>query len=364
MQEDNNDINQEKLDEFVEKVINDLGATMNSALVFVGDKLGLYKAMSKANSPLTSEVLAKRTETNERYVREWLAAQTCSGYILYDPQANTYSLPAEHALVLADENSPTNLSGLFQHIISAIKTESSVTDAFRTGGGIDWSEHDYDFFEGQERFSRPNYQRNLVDSWIPALDNGLVEDKLKAGGAKVADIGCGYGTSTIIMAKAFPNSTFIGFDYHQPSIEKARKIAAREGLIEDRVRFEVASSTEFPGSEYDLTTLFDCFHDMGDPIAVAKHIRDVLKQIDGVCMIVEFPFSDRLEDNKLNLLARAAYAASVFICLPASLAQKGAAGLGLLPGESKIREIMQAAGFTKFRRSFQSTFNMILEAHP
>jgi SAM-dependent methyltransferase len=267
-------------------------------------------------------------------------------------------------LVLADENSTANLLGLFQHFISAVKTESVLTQAFRTGNGIDWSRHDNDFFEGQERFSRPNYENNLVQNWIPALDNGKVENKLKEGGAKVADIECGHGISTIIMAKAFPNSTFIGFDYHQPSVEKARQNAAKAGLG-NKVKFEIASSAEFPGYDYDLVTFFDCFHDMGNPLAVAKHVREILEQKDGTCMIVEFPFSDRLQDNLLlNPLARAAYAASVFICLPASLSQKGSAGLGLLPGEAKIRNIMEDAGFRKFRCAFQSTLNMVLEAHP
>jgi 2-polyprenyl-3-methyl-5-hydroxy-6-metoxy-1,4-benzoquinol methylase len=272
MQKDK-DISQEKLDAFTEKVITELGATLNSALVFVGDKLGLYKAMAKADCPITSEELAKLTETNERYVREWLAAQACSDYIKYDRQTNTYSLPPEHALVLVDENSPANLLGLFQHFISAVKTESALTEAFRTGSGIDWSIHDNDFFEGQERFSRPNYENNLVQNWIPTLNNGMVENKLKEGGAKVADIGCGHGISTIIMAKAYPNSTFIGFDYHQPSIERAHQKAVKAGLG-NSVKFEVAASTEFPGHDYDLVTLFDCFHDMGDPLAVAKHVRE------------------------------------------------------------------------------------------
>jgi ubiquinone/menaquinone biosynthesis C-methylase UbiE len=361
MQKDK-DISQEKLDIFTEKVITELGATLNSALVFVGDKLGLYKAMAKAAGPITSEELAKRTETNERYIREWLAAQVCSNYIVYDRKTNTYSLPPEHALVLVDENNPFNLMGLFQHIISAVKTESSLTEAFRTGSGIDWSRHDNDFFEGQERFSRPNYKNNLVQKWIPALDSGMVEIKLKEGGAKVADIGCGHGISTMIMAKAYPNSTFTGFDYHQPSIEKARQRAAKAGFG-NRVKFEIASSAEFPGDDYSLITFFDCFHDMGNPLAVAKHAREALKQKNGTCMIIEFPFSDRLQDNLLNPLARAAYAASVFICFPASLAQKGSAGLGLIPGEAKIRDIMRDAGFTKFKCSFQNTRNMVLEAH-
>lgn len=357
-------ISQEKLDAFTEKVITELGATLNSALVFVGDKLGLYKAMARADSAITSDELAKRTKTNERYVREWLAVQACSDYIVYDKQTNTYSLPPEHALVLADENSPANLLGLFQHFISAVKTESALTEAFRTGSGIDWSIHDNDFFEGQERFSCPNYENNLVRNWIPALDNGKVENRLKEGGARVGDIGCGHGISTIIMAKAYPNSTFIGFDYHEPSVKKARQKAAKAGLG-NRVKFEVASSSEFTGDGYDLITFFDCFHDMGDPLAVAKHARDVLKQKDGTCMIVEFPFSDRLQDNfLLNPLARAAYAASVFICLPASLAQKGSAGLGLLPGEGKIRDIMMDAGFTRFSCAYKSVLNMVLEGHP
>jgi ubiquinone/menaquinone biosynthesis C-methylase UbiE/uncharacterized protein YggL (DUF469 family) len=361
---DKEDISRKEIDAFTEKVINDLGATLNSGLVFVGDKLGLYKAMAKAEGPITSEELAKHTKTNERYVREWLAAQVCSDYVLYDGKTDSYSLSPEQALVLADENSPSNLMGLYQHFISAIKTESALTEAFRTGSGIDWSKHDSDFFEGQERFSRPNYENNLVQNWIPALDNGKVENKLKEGGAKVADIGCGHGISTIIMAKAYPDSTFIGFDYHQPSIAKARQQTAKADLG-NRLKFEIASSTDFPGHDYDLITFFDCFHDMGNPLAVAKHAREVLKQKDGTCMVVEFPFSDRLQDNLLfSPLTRAAYAASVFICLPASLAQKGSAGLGLLPGETKIVEIMKEAGFTKFRRAFRSPLNMVIEAHP
>lgn len=349
-------VDQAKLEQFVGKAVGDLGAALTAALVVIGDKLGLYKAM--VAGPLTSTELAARTGTTERYVREWLNAQAAAGYITYNPDSGRYSLTEEQAIALADETSPAFVLGGFQAMTAAMKAEPKLAEAFRTGEGLGWHEHDPALFEGTERFFRPGYNANLVKSWIPALDG--VEAKLEKG-ARVADVGCGHGASTIIMAKAFPRSQFVGFDYHKGSIERARKTATDAG-VGDRVRFEVAAAKEYPGTGYDLVTFFDCLHDMGDPVGAAAHVRSTL-DADGTWMVVE-PFAkDRVEEN-LNPVGRVYYSASTMICTPASLAQEVGLALGAQAGESKLREVITAGGFRRVRRATETAFNLVLEARP
>ena len=350
-------IDQEKLNQFLQRAMDDFGATYQAALVVIGDKLGLYKALVQAG-PQTSAELAKRTSTAERYVREWLAAQAAGGYVTYDPATSRYSLSEEQAFALADENSPAFMPGAFQSATAAIKAEPKITEAFRTGAGVGWHEHDPGMFQGVARFFRPYYAANLVSSWIPALDG--VEAKLREG-IRVADVGCGYGSSTIFMAQAYPRSTFVGFDFHPPLIEQAGK-AAREAGVADRVRFAVAKAKDYPGRDYDFVTFFDCLHDMGDPIGAAAHVLETLKK-DGTWMIVE-PFAhDRVEDN-LTPIGRIFYAASTFICTPASLSQEVGLALGAQAGEARLREVLTAGGFTRFRRATETPFNLVFEARP
>jgi SAM-dependent methyltransferase len=347
-------INEGKLHEFMGKAVGDIGAAMSAALVVIGDKLGLYKAMAGAG-PLTPAELAGRTKTAERYVREWCANQAAGGYLTYDPANGTYTLPEEQAFALADENSPAFLPGAFQIIGAVIRAEQRIAENFRSGDGMAWGEHHHCLFEGTERFFRPNYNANLIGNWIPALDG--VEAKLKRG-AKAADVGCGHGASTILMAQAFPNSQFFGFDYHEPSITVARKRAEKAGVA-DRITFTTARSTDYPGSDYDLVAHFDCLHDMGDPIGAAKHVRKTLAA-DGTWMIIE-PFAgDRVEEN-LNPIGRVFYAASTMVCVPASLSERGPA-LGTQAGEARLRDVVTAGGFTRFRRATQTPFNLVLEA--
>ncbi|MFN0151927.1 MAG: class I SAM-dependent methyltransferase [bacterium] len=350
-------INEEKLNAFVGKAVGDIGATLHSALVVIGEKLGLYRAMALAG-PMTSAELAHKTGTTERYVREWLAAQAASGYAMYDPASQKYHLTEEQAFALTNENGPAYLPGAFQLVTSVLRDEPKIAEAFRTGQGVGWHEHDPGLFEGTERFFRPNYIGNLVSSWIPALDG--VEAKLREG-ALVADVGCGYGASTILMGQAYPNSRFIGFDYHGPSIDWATK-RAKEAGVADRVTFEVASAKNFPGNAYDLVAVFDCLHDMGDPVGAAAHVLRSLKK-DGTWMIVE-PFAgDHVEDN-LNPVGRVFYCASTLICTPASLSQEVGLGLGAQAGEARLREVVTKDGFTQFRRATQTPFNLVLEARP
>ncbi len=360
----NNNIDEAKLKEFMGKVVNDLGATESTVLVIIGDKLGLYKAMADSK-PVTPAELANRTGTTERYIREWLTNQAAGGYISYDPNTAKYTLPPEQAIALANENSPVFSLGGFQGAMAFFRDEPKITEAFRTGKGVDWGDHDPNLYEGTERFFKPNYIANIVSSWIPSLDAGKVEEKLKrASGAKVADVGCGHGISTILMAKAYPNSKFIGFDYHKPSIEVARKRAKEEGLSEDRITFEVASSTDFPSKEgegYDLVAFFDCLHDMGDTSGAASHVLQTLKP-DGTWMIVEPFANDKVEDN-LNPIGRMLYAVSTVVCVPASLAHNGPA-LGAQAGERRISELVKAVGFKHFKRATQTPFNLIYEAKP
>jgi SAM-dependent methyltransferase len=348
-------IDQAKLEKFMGQAVGEIGGAMNAALVIVGDKLGLYKAMAGAG-PMTAGELAQKTGTMERYVREWLSAQAAGGFVTYDAVAERFTLPDEQALALAVEDSPVYLPGAYQVIASIIKDEPQITEAFRTGAGVGWHQHCTDLYQGTERFFRPNYAANLVNSWIPALDG--VEAKLKSG-AKVADVGCGHGASTVLMAKAYPKSKFVGFDYHAPSIEFAWKSAEKAGL-HDQVGFQVAWAKEFPGKGYDLVAFFDCLHDMGDPVGAAAHVRQTLAP-GGVWMIVE-PFAhDRLEQN-LNPVGRVFYSASTMVCTPASRAQEVGLALGAQAGEARMREVVLQGGFKSFRRATETPFNLVFEA--
>jgi 2-polyprenyl-3-methyl-5-hydroxy-6-metoxy-1,4-benzoquinol methylase len=343
-----------KLDAFMGKAVVDIGAAMHATLIVIGDKLGLYKAMAGAG-PLTSAELAAKTKTSERYIREWLNANAASGYVTYDAATKRFELQPEQGFALT----VLDLPGAF-HIISAcFKDEPKITQAFRTGEGVGWHEHDANLFFGTERFFRPNYEQNLLSSWIPALEG--VGDKL-TNGASVADVGCGHGASTMLMAKAFAKSRFCGFDYHSGSIEYARHVAGRDGLL-DQINFEVASSKSYPvNGGYDLVTFFDCLHDMGDPKGAAKHVLSSLKP-DGTWMIVE-PFAgDKPEENH-NPVGRIFYSASTMICTPASLAQEVGAALGAQAGEERIRDVVTSAGFKRFRRAAQTPFNLVYEARP
>jgi SAM-dependent methyltransferase len=349
-------MNQEKLEGFVHKALGDLGSALTASLVVIGDKLGLYRGMAAAG-PVTPAELAKRTETNERSVREWLNAQAAAGYIDYDKSTGRYTLPAEHAVALTDEESPACVLGGFQGMTAAMRAAPKVTEAFRSGKGVGWHEHDPDLFEGTERFFRPGYNAHLISEWIPALAG--VDAKLKKG-AHVADIGCGFGASTIIMAKAYPNSTFVGFDYHSPSIEKARQRANAAGVGE-RVKFEIATAKTFEGT-YDLAACFDCLHDMGDPVGAAAHIRSRLAK-DGTWMLVEPRAGDHVQDN-LNPLGRLFYSVSTLVCTQASLSQEVGAALGAQAGEARLHDVCTQAGFTRFRRATDTPFNLVFDVKP
>ena len=351
-------IDEQKLQEFMQKAIVDIAGSYSSMLIILGERLGLYKAMAEAGHPITSEELAKKTNTHERYVREWLANQAAGGYVTYNPEDGKYTLPPEQAMALADENSPVYIHGAYQSLRSLFKDEEKFVEMFKSGKGFRWGEHHHDLFEGTARFFKPSYVGNLVNSWIPSLDK--VEGKLKQG-AKVADIGCGYGISTILMAKAYPNSQFYGFDNHVPSIEKAKDEARKEGVLENTGFISVSAGDKSIGNDYDLITFFDCLHDMGDPIGAMRFAKQSLKS-DGTCMIIEPMANDRVEDN-LTLIGRTFYAASTLVCVPNSLADNGPA-LGAQAGEKRIKEIVEAAGFTKFRRATQTPFNIIYEVKP
>jgi len=350
-------IDERKLEEVVGRFATDLGAVTHAATVLIGDELGLYKAMADGEQ-ITAAELARRTGTDERYMQEWLSAQAASGYVEYDPGTKTFRLPAEQAFALTDEHNPLFVPGGIQLAAAMIKDAGLVSEAIRTGEGLGWHEHDHDLFEGVERFFRPNYIGSLLGSWIPALDG--VEDKLRRG-AKVADIGCGHGASTILMATEYPGSTFVGFDYHEGSVEAAREAASRAG-ISDRCDFQVAPAKEYRGLDYDFVTVFDALHDMGDPVGAAAHVRRSLKP-DGTWMIVEPYAGDRLEDN-LNPVGRIFYSASTTICVPNSRDQEVGLALGAQAGEQRVREVVTAGGFSSFRRVAETPFNLVYEARP
>jgi len=349
-------INETKLNDFMGRFVGDLGAVMHAATIVVGDQLGLYKRL--ADGPTDVESLARLTETDPRYLREWLSAQAASGYVQYDAATQRFSLSEEQSFALAQEGSPAFIPGAFQIAVAQFKAIPKMMQAMRTGLGLGWHEHDAALFHGTERFFRPGYAANLVSNWLPALEG--VEARLKAG-ARVADIGCGHGASTIIMAQAHPSSTFVGFDYHEPSIQHARKAASDAGVA-GRVSFEVARAQDFPGMDYDLVAMFDCLHDMGDPVGAAAHVRTSLKP-EGTWLIVEPFANDRLEDN-LNPVGRIFYSASTFICTPASRSQEVGACLGAQAGEQRLREVVTQGGFKRFRRAAETPFNLVLEARP
>lgn len=350
-------MDQQRLDQFMGKMVGDLGAAVSAALVVVGDKLGLYKSLAEGG-PQTPAQLAERAGARERYVREWLNAQAASGYVDYDAASGAYSLNDEQAMVFAREGEPTFMAGGFEIVASLFRDEPRITEAFKSGEGVGWHEHDKCLFRGTERFFRAGYNAYLVDAWLPALEG--VVDKLKTG-ARVADIGCGHGASTVIMAKAFPKSEFFGFDYHGPSIERAAAIAGEEGVAAN-THFSVASAKGFEGEGFDLACIFDALHDMGDPVGAAAHIRQALKP-DGTWLLVE-PFAhDRAEDNH-NPVGRIFYSASTMICTPASLSQEVGLGLGAQAGEARLRSVCTEAGFTRFRRVAETPFNLIFEVRP
>jgi 2-polyprenyl-3-methyl-5-hydroxy-6-metoxy-1,4-benzoquinol methylase len=350
-------INQDKLHEFLGKAIVDFGATFNAALIRIGDRLGLYKALAAGGAQTPAE-LAKRTGTAERYVREWLSAQAAGGYVTYESSTGKFHLSEEQAFAMADETSPVFLPGAFQVALAAVKAEELLTERFKSGTGLGWHEHHPELFVGTERFFRPGYAANLISTWIPALEG--VDARLKSG-ARVADVGCGLGASTVLMAKSYPKSEFAGFDYHDKSIETARQ-RAKDAGVGNRIRFEVAKAKDYPGKDYDFVTFFDCLHDMGDPAGASAHVHSTLKK-DGTWMIVE-PFAgDKLEDN-LNPIGRAFYGASTLLCTPASLSQEVGLALGAQAGEKRLREVVTSGGFSRFRRATQTPFNLIFEARP
>jgi ubiquinone/menaquinone biosynthesis C-methylase UbiE len=348
-------IDETRLNETLQKMLEDIGAAMSASLVVIGDKLGLYKVLAQGG-PMTPLELAKATGTNERYVREWLANQAAGGYVTYDAKRQNYSLSPEQASLLADETSLHFIPGAFEIIASTVRDEHRIEQRFRTGGGLAWGDHDPALFHGTERFFGPTYAAHLVKAWIPSLQG--VEEKLKKG-IGVADMGCGHGVSTILMAKAYPNSRFTGYDAHEGSIRVAREKARAAGL-EDRVQFKVGKAEEFPGT-YDFITSFDCLHDMADPLGAARHTLKSLKK-DGTWMIVEPRAGDNVADN-LNPVGRVYYAASTMVCVPSSLAGNGPA-LGAQAGEKAISEVVRKGGFSKIRRTAETPFNMVFEARP
>jgi SAM-dependent methyltransferase len=351
------EVDGQKLEQFVFRAVEEVGATLNAALVVMGDKLGLYRALAGAGG-LTPVELARRTDVSERYVREWLNAQAAGGYVEYDSLTGSYTLPPEQAIALTDDTSPAYLPGFFQIAMGTVIDSPRITEAARSGAGVGWHEHNHDVFEGCERFFRPGYNASLVPAWLPALD-GVVE-KLTAG-AKVADIGCGHGSSTILMAQAFPNSEFVGSDYHADSIQTARA-RAQEAGVSERVHFETTPASSAPGAGYDLVTMFDCLHDMGDPVGASRQVREILAP-DGTWMIVEPMAGDRVEDN-LNPVGRAFYGFSTFLCTPASLSQEVGLALGAQAGEARINDVVTGGGFTRFRRAAETPFNLVFEARP
>ena len=349
-------IDMDKLNAFIGQFVTDLGASVHAGMVVIGEKLGLYKAL--ANHPMSPAELAAKTQTDERYLREWLASQAAGGYISYDAKSGKFSLSEEQAFTLANEDSPAYLPGAFELALASLTAVPRIAESFRSGAGMGWHEHADGVFHGCEKFFRPGYAANLVSTWIPAL--GEVKEKLERG-ARVADVGCGKGASTLLMAKAFPKSQFFGFDYHDKSIEGARESARRQGIA-DRVQFEVSKAKDFPGKEYDFVTVFDCLHDMGDPVGAAAHVRESLAK-NGTWMIVEPFANDQLKDN-LNPVGRVYYSFSTLLCTPCSRSQEVGLCLGAQAGESRIRDVVTSAGFSRFRRATETPFNIVYEARP
>ena len=344
----------EKLNQFVGKFVGDLGAAMHGATVVLGEKLGLYKALDVAGGRTSAE-LAKATETDERFVREWLAAQAASGYISVDKAHHKFFLTPEQAFTLTHENGPVYFPGAFLIVSANYRDEARLLDAFRSGRGVGWHERNENLFAGTSKFFRPNYVANLISGWLPALE-GVVPRLEK--GARVADVGCGFGSSTLLMATAFPRSEFFGFDYHKASIDAARSAAALERAVE-RVHFDVSSAQTYPGKDYDLVTFFDCLHDMTDPAGAARHVRSTLKK-DGTWMVVEPAAGETLEAN-LNPVGRVFYSASTMICTPAGRSEEGGAGLGAQASEKQLKELATAAGFKRFRKAAETPFNRVFE---
>jgi ubiquinone/menaquinone biosynthesis C-methylase UbiE len=349
-------IDEAVLGEFIGKFVTDLGATVAAGNVVVGHRLGLYKTL--AAGPASAQELAERTGTAPRYVEEWLRGQAAGGYVQYDSDRQTYSMSEEQAFVLANPDGAIYAPGAFVLALGALRAEDRITERFRTGTGLGWHEHHDDVFVGCEQFFRPGYIANLIPSWIPALEG--VEPKLSAG-ARVADIGCGLGSSTVLLAQAYPNSTFTGSDYHAGSIELAAKRAADAGVA-SRVNFEVASAAQFSGSDYDLVATFDCLHDMGDPLATAKHVRQALAP-DGTWLVVE-PYAGNAVSDNLNPVGRVYYNFSTLLCVPNALSQTGGYALGAQAGEAAIRRVVTDAGFTRFRRAAETPFNLVYEVRP
>ncbi|HZU30849.1 MAG TPA: class I SAM-dependent methyltransferase [Candidatus Angelobacter sp.] len=349
-------LDMDMLNAFIGRFVGDLGAAVHAGMVVIGEKLGLFKAL--AEKPMTSAELAAKTRTDERYLREWLSSQAAGGYITYDEKSDKFSLNQVQAFTLANEESPAYLPGAFELALGSLAAVPRIVESFRTGAGMGWHEHEDGVFHGCEKFFRPGYAANLISSWIPALHD--VKQKLEAG-ARVADVGCGKGASTLLMAKAFPKSRFIGFDYHDKSIEAAREAARREGVA-DRVTFEVAKAKDYPGKDYDFVAVFDCLHDMGDPIGAAAHVRQSLAK-DGTWMIVEPFANDQLKDN-LNPIGRVYYSFSTLLCTPCSRSQEVGLCLGAQAGEQRIHEVVTSAGFSRFRRATETPFNIVYEARP
>ncbi len=347
-------LDETRLEAFIGQLVGELGATLNAALVRIGDKLGLYRAMADAG-PMSSTELAAHTGTAERYVREWLAAQAAGGFLIYHPDIERYELPAQHAMVLAHERSPFFMLGGFELASACLADEPRVAEAFRSGEGIGWDDHDHRLYEGTERFFAPGYRGNLLDTWIPALDG--VQAKLEAG-ARVADVGCGRGASTLLMAEAFPRSIIRGFDYHAESIGAARR-AAELAQVELRALFEVAGAHDFEGDDYDLICFFDCLHDLGDPVGALRHVREALAD-DGTVMLVEPRAGDQVEEN-LHPIGRVAYCASTLLCTPNSLSQDVGLALGAQAGEARLAAIARDAGLTQMRRVAETPLNIVLE---
>jgi len=347
-------IDTDKLNRFLGQFVMDLGAAAHAGMVVIGERLGLYKAL--AEQAMTAPELAARTRTDPRYVQEWLCSQAAGGYVTYDATSDRFSLTEEQALALATEDSPAYIPGAFELALGSLKAVPRLVGAFKSGAGMGWHEHDPDVFHGCEKFFRPGYAANLVSGWIPSLDG--VKEKLESG-AKVADVGCGKGASTILMAQAFPKSRFFGFDYHDASIDAARD-SARKAAVSDRVHFEVAKAKEFPGSGYDLVTMFDCLHDMGDPVGAARHVRQAVAA-NGSWMIVEPFANDQLKDN-LNPVGRVYYSFSTLLCTPCSRSQEVGLCLGAQAGEERMRKVLSSGGFSRFRRASATPFNLVYEA--